>query len=495
MWLGLSNQGDRLAFEEAMELVGSAQRTLEEAGLPAEQSSRLTLQIDALRQDLDILIELYEERFYGIFPLARLLITSPMADEGFNITEQLHHPPDIAAVETATRSFAKKINRDSQPRILILSEPDNPKLENVAHQVLAQEGNSLPLNRRALVKAIGPDDLRALDNNQIDPNLIGRLMATFDTENLVLVNLKRASTDNDDLVKYTIFGDLYQRGEAIQGSPVNASSAIRVDSFFAAGSIRDRRDMFWPINLIQLVLLATALVWSTRQDWSVENPPPWFNKLILGAALFFFGLAFNSVSIVLLRRIAPEPSAMLTASWWWPALAGVLATLGGGLVAWIAQAQLKELLPKASTARSVGSLFALVALGTTACFVHPVLLLEGAQGFDTLIPFVLASISLAILFAFAVRTGPPVPHYFAFGPMLVAPLLGVSLMMVSPTALWSAVGASCALWLLAVIRHRYAVAHGTEEPEPNATEAAHLDQERLLKVANKLVKKRPQIEE
>ncbi len=137
-------------------------------------------------------------------------------------------------METATRSFAKKINRDSQPRVLILSEPDNPKLENVAHQVLAQEGNSLPLNRRALVKAIGPDDLRALDNNQIDPNLIGRLMATFDTENLVLVNLKRASTDNDDLVKSTIFGDLYQRGEAIQGSPVNASSAIRVDSSFAA---------------------------------------------------------------------------------------------------------------------------------------------------------------------------------------------------------------------------------------------------------------------
>lgn len=180
---------------------------------------------------------------------------------------------------------------------------------------------------------------------------------------------------------------------------------------------------------------------------------------------------------------------MLAASWWWPALAGVLATLGGGLVAWIAQAQLKELLPKAGNARSVASLFALVALGSAAYFVHPVLLLEGARGFTTLIPFVLASISLAILFAFAVRTGPPVPHYFAFGPILVAPLLGVSLMMVSPTALWSVVGASSALCLLAFFRHRYAVAHGTEEPEPNAAEAAQLDQERLLKVGNKLVKK------
>lgn len=64
-------------------------------------------------------------------------------------------------------------------------------------------------------------------------------------------------------------------------------------------------------------------------------------------------------------------------------------------------------------------------------------------------------------------------------------------MMVSATALWSLVGASSVLWLLTFLRHRYAVAHGTEEPEPNAVEAAQLDQERLLKVANKLVKKLP----
>ena len=128
-------------------------------------------------------------------------------------------------------------------------------------------------------------------------------------------------------------------------------------------------------------------------------------------------------------------------------------------------------------------------MGAIAYFIHPVLLLEGTRGFATLIPFFLASISLVILFAFAARTGPPVPHYFTLGPILLAPLLGVSLMMVSPSALWSLLGASSVLCLLAFIRHRYAVAHGTEEPEPDAAEAAQADQEKLLKVAKKFVKK------
>jgi hypothetical protein len=141
------------------------------------------------------------------------------------------------------------------------------------------------------------------------------------------MTLNRASADNDDLVKYTIVGDLYQRGEAIQGSSSEASSAIRVDSFFAAGSIRDRRDMLWPITLTRLLLLVTTLVWAARQEWNKENPLLWFNTLIFGAGLFFFGLAFIAGSIVLLRRIAPESNAMLAASWWWLALLGVLASI------------------------------------------------------------------------------------------------------------------------------------------------------------------------
>ena len=61
--------------------------------------------------------------------------------------------------------------------------------------------------------------------------------------------------------------------------------------------------------------------------------------------------------------------------------------------------------------------------------------------------------------------------------------------MVSPGLLWIMVGLSGSLGLAAWLRHRYAVAHGTEEPEPSAEEAAQADQERLDNLRQKLIRK------
>jgi hypothetical protein len=93
------------------------------------------------------------------------------------------------------------------------------------------------------------------------------------------------------------------------------------------------------------------------------------------------------------------------------------------------------------------------------------------------------------LFAFAARTGPPVPHYFTIGPLLVASLVGMSLMVASPPLLWLMVGASVVLCVAAWIRHRVAVARGTEEPEPSPEEAAEIDKEKLMKIDREISKK------
>lgn len=103
--------------------------------------------------------------------------------------------------------------------------------------------------------------------------------------------------------------------------------------------------------------------------------------------------------------------------------------------------------------------------------------------------FLLATLSLALLFAFAARTGPPVPHYFTLGPLLVAPLVGMSLLKASPGRLWLTVALSAVLCLAAWIRHRVAVARGTEEPEPDPDKAAEEDKEKLMKLDSEIPKK------
>ena len=112
-----------------------------------------------------------------------------------------------------------------------------------------------------------------------------------------------------------------------------------------------------------------------------------------------------------------------------------------------------------------------------------------SPGFADLVPFVVASVGLAVVFGLAARTGPPIPHYFTVGPLLLAPLAGICLLIASPGLLWVVTGLTGVLCLAAWIRHRVKLAHGTEEPEPSPEEAAQADQQKLVKLSQKLGKK------
>ena len=67
-------------------------------------------------------------------------------------------------------------------------------------------------------------------------------------------------------------------------------------------------------------------------------------------------------------------------------------------------------------------------------------------------------------------------------------MVGVSLMMAWPSLLWLMVGLSGVLCCAAWIRHRVAVARGTEEREPTPEEAALADQQRLVELEKKIIK-------
>ena len=257
----------------------------------------------------------------------------------------------------------------------------------------------------------------------------------------------------------------------------------------ASGTVRDRRDQFWPIVGVQLLLLALAMAWAARIRWSLDRPLKLLYRPVIGAILFAFGRVFVIVSLIVMRRAIPDSSALAAVAWWWPAILGLLAILGVGVVAWVGQARLTDIIPGTRRARAVGSIFALTALGAASYFVAPLLLLDGSSGFNCLVPFILASLGLSVVFGFAVRTGPPLPYWFMIGPLIAAPLVGVSLLMASPGWLWSTVGLTGTIGLAAWIRHRYAVAHGTEEPEPTSEEAAAADQQRLAKLRERLTKK------
>jgi hypothetical protein len=486
--LGVVENGAGRSFDEAHNLIEEAEAQLAGVDLSSDERQKLALEIGAVRDDWELITDLYEERFYGVFPLARLTIPTLLADDGFALTEQTFHPPDEAAVEIATRHLLNLIDDFHHPHVVVKSSPENRGLENLVSEILLRDGRATPHTRRELVEAFSPRELEGFDGGEPYSQLVDRLLTSFSAVNLMVLTIGEP-VELDDALVHFLRGDFFVPGEVVQGSPLAASLVIRAESFSFLGFARDRRAQFWPIILTQLLLFGLAIAWATRVRWSVGRPLKIFVRVAVGATLFVFGRAFIIIVVFFLMRIKPDPSALVAAAWWWPALLGLLAVLGGGSAAWIGQARLTNVVPGARGARAVGSIFALIAMGTSSYFVAPLLLLDQGRGFASLVPYVLTSVALALIFAFAVRTGPPVPHYSALGPLLLAPVLGVCLLMVSPTRLWATAALAGALSLAAWFRHRYALAHGTEEPEPSPEAAAEADQQKLEKLSEKLGKK------
>jgi len=488
MRLGVAEKGASSAFEDASAMLTQAEELLSGADLSPASREALNLEIEAVRDDLEDLVEVYEERFYGVFPLARLTLPTLLAEEGLVVTEQLINSPDVAAVIMATRKVAELLDEYHHPYVLFRSSPANRRLENIAAEELLRDGRSTPFTRKTLVTALSQDQLAAFDRGELGPEITGRLASSIGAVNLLVLTIDQ-SVDLESAQVRTIHGQYFQPGEVIQGTPVDAPPFVMVETFDFIGSARDRRDQYWPIVTTQLILFVVALVWAAQVKWSRGQPFRVYGRLVIGAILFLFGRIYSVVVIVVMRRFIPDSSGLAVAAWWWPALLGVLVVLGGGVIAWIWQARLTDIMPGSRGARAVGTIFALVALGASSHFVAPLFILDPGRGLANFLLFLLAALCQAVLFAFAARTGPPVPHSFTIGPVLVAPLVGIALMKASPGLLWITVVLSAVLCGVAWIRHRVAVARGTEEPEPDPEAAAKADKDKLMKLESKISRK------
>ena len=137
--LGVLQKGAGRSFEEAGQLLETIENDIAQADLGPADRQRLTQELDAVREDLELLTELYAERFYGVFPLARLISPTMLMDEGLAVSEQLFHPADEAAVLITTRKLLNQLERYDHPHVVLRSSPNDRRLENIAAEVLLRD--------------------------------------------------------------------------------------------------------------------------------------------------------------------------------------------------------------------------------------------------------------------------------------------------------------------------------------------------------------------
>jgi hypothetical protein len=479
LWFGLAENGRVQEFAEALELLDRADELLVAAEMPVGDRTRLTRQIESLREELMLNLDRSSRRFLGTYPLARLIVPFPMMAQQEDITETVYHDSASEAVRGAAERVVDDIIRLQFPHVVFRSNPRNRAFENEAMRVFASANRPFAHSRAELVNVLTPEELTAYDRGDFDSGALGRLMEALRAAKLMVLTV-REDVDLPDGTLVVLEGVFFETG-----------SEELTDSFAHMGFSRARRNQVRWVALAHLILFAVALVLAAWTPWSPTAPWPRIQRIATGAALFIVGRIFASLAVMFLRRLIPPPDAAAASSWWWPALVGVVVILGAGPVVWLAQARAAGIVPGSRTSRAVGTTFALATLGACAYFIEPLLLLDPAAGPYVFVPLVLASAVLASLTGYAIRTGPPVPAYFVLGTVGVAPLVGMALLAASSGLLWATVAATGVLCALAVVRHKYAAAHGLEEAEPDEHAAMRADLERLEKLGKDFEKKLP----
>jgi len=482
---GISELGASRSFEEAEELLAECEAILESGSLTDGDQFLYQKQFLAVREYLEIVEEASEKRFYRVFPLTRLMVHSVFEDEGLAVSEQLFYAADDAAAIKAARSISRQLAGYNHPQVVIRSSPPDRKLENIVAEVLVRKGTSTTHTRRKIISILDEGQLQAFDGGKLNMELVLDIFHSLHAENLVILSLSRYDRVAGG-VSVIIKGGFYSPGESVQGSPVDATPIIRLQDFAFGGFARDRRGMHKPILVTEFVLFLFCLIWAARIRWNQSGPLELGLRLAKGALLFLFGRLFMMAVLYLMRHHIPEATALVMAAWWWPATIGMLGIIAAGLMAWLGQARLAALVPGSRGAHAVGTIFGITALGAASHFVTPLLLLDEMAGFGNLVPFLVTTLTLALVFGLAARTGPPVPNYFMVFPILASFLAGTALFMASYALLWATTGLALAIALAAYLRHKVAVAVGLEEHKPNDEQAAEKDHERLIKLRETL---------
>lgn len=483
--MGIQLHGAGRAFNKAEIQIDELQEELDQATAPSAEQQRQRLRLASQRSDLEEMQEVFDQRFFGAFPLVRLMSVPLMGNDGFALTEQLFYENDEAATISAGRSVAQLIEGFDHPHVVINSQPQSRLRENLVTEALIWGKSTSFHTRQQLLAALDDDQLQSFDAGIITTEIVETLSQELGAVTLVVLTITEMARLDDGLV-IGISGRVYMPGIAIQGSPADASPAVLISTFSFRGQALDRRDQLFNFRLLSLGILILVLVWATRVKWSVGDPLTMTRRLLIGLALFVAGRLIMVLVLYFLRQVLPEQTALVTAALWWPGVIGFMCIVGAGFMVWLLQAKLTNIIPGSRNARAIGSVFALTSLGATSSLILPVLLLDEGHGLAYLFPFTIAATTSALLFGVAVRSGPPVPRYFMWLPLLLSPLIGMALFSTSVMANLAVAGGALLACLAAWLRNRLADRFGWKTDNLSDEEAAQIDQERMLKIQEKL---------
>lgn len=326
--------------------------------------------------------------FHGAFPWSTFLASSTLpGDAPAAGTIELFDEPAKAAVRAAIArqilSFEAVDQSSPQIDFLIVGDPPDATLEFDATAAYARHELFRPYDPRRLSAArLTRADWSALRRLEPSNATIAKLTSGAADNKLMLVRI--APVDRvDGRHFYELTVRVYGDGES-----------SLPPALIYSGICRDRRSAMPLIVGFHLWLLAmtvTVGVWFNARSDDLPAPAGWYAAPWFAGAFVCGRLLVWPVAKVLAGAI-PDGRSSAFGGVWWTVAAGTAVVLGPALITWALASRLRLLESIRSTIKPTLLLTAVTA-GASAYLCQNALILRGWEGWQTVVPVVLAALT------------------------------------------------------------------------------------------------------
>jgi hypothetical protein len=402
-WVAMAERGSITAIKLGLQYLKDAEYKLLDAD-PNTTRERDLLQreIDALRIDLESQENVHYNTHFGRFPLARLvtptLFTDPRASGSFELIDD---PDEVATREAVEELIDHVIEAQTvipQFDVVFVSDPPSRALENEALYQFNRSSRFFVHNRRELARVLdvgvsGVDKI--WPHGQLDPStdvvrdMLDRWQSDglFRSSHLLLVRVRKIDEEHGDFF-YIAEGRIFEASD--DGTILKMSSVLNQYGFCI-----DRRSVLWPILGLHAILLVVSLCLYpllVKLTSHAGRVPTWQNTLIFGGLGFLWGRGVIWALAPVLAGMSPAPETLALWSFWWPAAAGAVFTLGPAIILGFADRRFNWFGSAFATFNRGGALFVSITLGSTSYLGQCALIYKGIEGWTVIPPLLFCTV-------------------------------------------------------------------------------------------------------
>ena len=325
-WLSLQEGGNPDALQLGLKYLNDANQTLD-----ASPNQKLQDRLDALHIDISKQLEISQDTFWGVFPLARFFSTSLFADSlslgTFELIDQASVRASVQASAALREVLAQTVENYGQANAIFLSSSSENNLENEVLFQFNKDSNFFVHHRSELISLAGKKEFLSLYDKDTDWNdklqrflkkNAPSLRSAFSNQFVLFVTIDDlGSTESKDKF-YALTGHFWDIGT----DPENPEIA-QLATFSSYGHSRDRNHLFWVFCVANLALILVAL-YTTRKTNNKTRSLHW---IVWGIIAFVAGKITVSLSGFTLGTFSPSSETLWYVSAWFPLLGCLFFTI------------------------------------------------------------------------------------------------------------------------------------------------------------------------